>query len=720
MARTKFAEDPHQYIQALRREHDEFDRKDMLARREALNERRGQIEEELTELLDKELDRRADAAPDGLLDALDFLAVTRDADVPLQQNVLGDEPQNFVTEYRAAKAALDQRLGVEVDRQATLDLLEQIHDLRTQLRGLERDLRLLPPAPDDAGGEGAAPAAPPRPPEDSAGGGEGEAGATRPQDDVRALLARELEETGARLQAVTGEYRHSVNAVERAADRARPEARRRVEEGKSEAVVNAEEELVQVDEKLRRARQALEDLQQERRRFFNRHLAYLVISFLLVYGLPLALSIGIELARDLVAFLWENFWNVALWTLVVVAVYAAVVAIIYWRTLHGQLTEAADLVNRLALERRGAADRLHDAHNAELKLAYDLIEQDTYVELYFRLLKAAEEREEGLRQKLEKLRATAEEFDQRWAAAVPESSTMRRPLLTAEDTDAYYGRAVPSAEAEAEAFGVKRSQSRTMKTEELRDRLTRYAEGRFESLSRLTVEEALLRKHDLVPQQTAQARLRELSDAGEPLVYLHATDISTEKFAQRNTTIWASAEEHDLILERYGRIAVGNVSARASERGDSLRVLTRCIYFPAYYLSAIEHYRECYERLGEKDALELPHPVPEDAEVKRAYENLLLALALGIVIRRPGGDYALAGDGGKVLGGDRRRIAEELATSFSQRTLYSELAASVKRQSDDTGAVRQRLLELAKSDLDFDEAEHARLAALIQKYHPLR
>ena len=151
-----------------------------------------------------------------------------------------------------------------------------------------------------------------------------------------------------------------------------------------------------------------------------------------------------------------------------------------------------------------------------------------------------------------------------------------------------------------------------------------------------------------------------------------------------------------------------------------MRVLTRCLHFPAYFLAAIEHYRACYERAEAKDAVELPDLLPLDSEVQRVHEQLLLGIALGVVFRGKDGVYAFVNGAREQLGRSRQEVVENLATKYTFQRHASELTRTVNERTSDSASVRQRLLELLASPEDFDEGERRTVDSLAQKFHPLR
>jgi len=144
----------------------------------------------------------------------------------------------------------------------------------------------------------------------------------------------------------------------------------------------------------------------------------------------------------------------------------------------------------------------------------------------------------------------------------------------------------------------------------------------------------------------------------------------------------------------------------------------RSLFFPAYFLSQIEFYRDCYERTHKEQTDEIPDLIPEDIssskELTWAYDTLLLAIALAILSQDTHGNYQF---NGQLLGKEREKIASALATEFTYQELYGRLKESIDEFADDL--IYQQLEEAEKSITNFTNYERKRLTHLIAKYNPL-
>ena len=360
-----------------------------------------------------------------------------------------------------------------------------------------------------------------------------------------------------------------------------------------------------------------------------------------------------------------------------------------------------------------------DARNAHQLFKYELYAWGRRRDAVAYLIEAAQIRIKTLTDRLDALRVSADIFARERDESVPLASPMRRPLILAEDIDAYYHKKITSAEAEGDLFvqtyKVTRSLLRRITPEEFRDRLRTFAVNRFKHLRDLCITEGLFHFPDLVPEKTAELRLRELDEAAEPLLRLsHDNTTGAGRLAQRDTTLWISAHERERMLEVYRRICP-SVNIRIGDNDSSLRVLTRCLYFPAHYIGSIGFYRERYEQSPHKIAAELPDVLPLDERLKRARKRFLLALAAGVVVRNPAGVYIFSDSPNESFGTDRQRIAEWLSSSLDAQKLYEELDDRLDRHLKAAGPLTNQLHEFLNS-ADLEASERRILKALMSEY----
>lgn len=706
-----------EYVSEVQRRHLEFERESLPKFKQALVTRSESVLTELVRLLDAEIDRRADEKPTGLEEASEILQRLVDYSIALHANALGERPQNFITELMAAEAVLDRQLGIDPDKSQTEALLQQVMELRSRLADLESTRRLTN-----------APAGTEYQPATSARIADSD-----PEEEVTAdspaeqrNLSDEIDDTRSEIETGCSNYERALIQEERAANQMRYVAKEKARENRAQAVGAAEEEVTKTAEALSRARLDLDKLQQARRQFLMRHFVIHPALASLLLIIPILLSLlGIGPALFLVGLFWSYLFFFLLGILVVAGAYTIKVLYSFMTGINGAVNSARGQVSSLELGLKAAGVRLVDARNHQLKMEYDIYAQGMRVETLNRLIETTMRRLEELRTTMTDLQESRSRFAEEHEAATPPSSFMRRPVLTADGIDGYYQRTVPNVGTVSVMFikdHLARSQVRHIPIEKFRDKLAAFTNSRFESLGALSIEDVLLREPDLISTKQASLQMRELDNAAAPLVLLSEMDGDDETFAQRDVTIWAGTTEREPLLNRYREINPAT-TIRPSENQQTLRALTRCLNFPAFFISQIEFYRSCYERTAVKDAVEFPDLVPDEltisSEMRRAYESLLLAIAAGLISDGSDGDYVLL-ERGHSLGVNRRQIAEKLAGEYASQKVYAEISAQVVRRlpgSEDVYQSINRFMETAK---DLEPLEEEILAALLRKHHPLR
>jgi hypothetical protein len=198
-------------------------------------------------------------------------------------------------------------------------------------------------------------------------------------------------------------------------------------------------------------------------------------------------------------------------------------------------------------------------------------------------------------------------------------------------------------------------------------------------------------------------------------------DLNDDTFAQTDVTIWARATDSTELLQRYKKVN-STTTIRPSDNKYSLRALTRCLNFPAFYLSQIEFYRSCYDRLHEKEAATLPDIIPDELTVstdfRRAYEQVVIAVATGLISHNGNGAYQLVNGAGSIFAGSRRQIAEKFVVDYSSQKLYGETIKQVAACDSET--IYNALTTFMQTASDLEPFEQEVLVTLSQKYHPLR
>jgi hypothetical protein len=731
--RERLREDaPDEYIEVLRRRDVEFDRGPMAEYRSALSDSGQRVLDELTLLLDAEIDHRADVSPTGLQDAIEYLRIMVEPSVELRQP-FGEDPQNLLTVLREVEAMLDMQLGITPQREESTALREEILDLCNSLSELRTDLRLLPVSANQQ--EMPDPQGPPLNEEPS----DEESSYSEPElpnfdestfvgnepdfpDNPWQRLSAMTEEAEERLRELSDNYRRIVSDEDRAIDALRSESIKRVMSEKLQKIEDNEKALGTRAEELRQARRDHRELLEQQQRFMRRYLVgypgLIVVVFLVIvlFGWLGDIWPVMELVTLAVAYLPQFILVI----LLIAVLYFAGVFWAFFRGLRTSIAKAEARITQLDSQLQFTATQLLEARNAYQLFRYEHYAWRMRRDAVVHLIETAHSRINTLIDRLGALRESANIFAQERDESFPLASPMRRPLILEADIDAYYSKKITSIESEGDLFvqthKVTRSLVWRITPEEFRDRLRTFAVERFKHLRDLCITDAIFHYPDLVPQQSAELRLRELDEAAEPLLRLRRGDgYSAGRLAQRDTTLWVSAQERDRMLEVYRHICP-SVNIRIGDDDSSLRVLTRCLYFPAYFIGSIEFYRDRYVRSLNKIADELPDVLPLDVRLKRARKRFLLALATGVIVRSPTGVYTFSDDLNGSFGTDRQHIAERLSSSLDAQKLYEELDDRLDRHLKTAGSVVNQLHEFLNCAVDLEASERQILSALMNEY----
>jgi hypothetical protein len=683
--------DVHQYLAEQQRQHTKFERESLPKFKQTLVLRSETSLQELLRLIDAEIDRRVDQNPEGVREASALLEWLVDYRIALHANTLAEPPQNFFTDLSAAEAMLDAKLGVEIDRSTTDLSIKHVNDLSNRLA----DLEMADKISDES-----------------------------LESEHRDLLA-EIEATRAEIVSASATYVRDLIAEDRAANELRYAAKDTARSNRAQAVADAEHEIISVAQLLNAARLNLDDKQQQRHQFLVRHfIVYPAVAAALFIVPGLASLFGISFAAAFIGLFWAPSFAFLLAIITTLAIYTAAVLYSFHTGINRAVNAAQAEVHSLELRLKATHVRLLDARNMQLRLEYDIYAQSMRVETLNKLIENTRERITELENTQKTLRECRAKFAAEHKSALPASSYMRRPVLSPEQIDDYYRKSVTNIETESQRFiseHVPRSRVRKMAIEDFAQSLVSFAGSRFKSLSSLTIQDVLLRSPDLMPEDQAALRLDELDRAATPLVLLSEMDLNDDTFAQKDVTIWAGAADTTELLQRY-RSVNSTTTIRPSTNEHSLRALTRCLNFPAFYLSQIEFYRSCYDRLHQKEAATLPDLMPDEltvsGEFRRAYEYVVIAIAIGWISNNGDSAYHLVNGIGSIGGSSRRQVAEKLVMDYSAQKVYAELSKRIG--TCDSQTIYNALVTFSETASDLEPFEQEILGTLSQRYHPLR
>ncbi len=701
-----------EYVAEMQMRAEQYRRDDLIQSQNQLESRRESVLNELVNQLDMEINRRADATPSGLRDALELLDVMTDPKLPLHADLVS-EPQNFITEQLASESLLDQRLTVTANTEKTTALLERVDELRARLGGLRTTLRLMPVTSVTS--------------EEEAGQATSQDAKQSTEIDERKKALNEIEEITNELQAIEGEYEKASNHERAINVQIRKEATAKIVNEKKQSIADAEKNVMDIDDKLREAHrihlESAEQLRQTARRLLILRPIY---GFIVVFLLPVLGSlVGIDPAVSIVEFYRANLTSVLGVVLLILVLYAIIVWFNSLAQLKRKVDEAKDQIDSLKRNLKSTSAILRRAHDDELRLEYELYAQARRTETVLDLIEITRLKAEELRDTFEMLIEARNWFAQQHKEAVPISSRMRRSVVHWTDIDAYYQKEVSNTKDEANLFAstqVARSQVRRIARDEFCEKLIDFTRERFKRLEEISIGRVLIHEPNMISHETALERLRELNIASQPLLRLSDVDSNRDKRSQRSETMWVNAEDREDVLALYSRIASqATVSSHDDKR--SIRMLARWLYFPAYFLSQIDYFRTCYNRHPDKNTERLPDLVPSElalsGEARRALEQVLQADALGLIQRKEDGNYYFVNGSNMSLGYTRRQIAERFATDFASQKLYLEISNALKENSSDRRMLYEKLTQLLNLKVELDSIEQETLESLIRRYHPL-
>lgn len=486
-------------------------------------------------------------------------------------------PRTLVTEIRTAIATLDARLRFTANTASSDAARSRIRELET----LIEDQQLV-------------------------------AETHAPADAAKQLAALEREKS-----SLLHEVPELIFAEERENSAARTAAREAEMARLSSETAAREQELRELFVQLPRAEQALREALEMRRTWLWRQL------FIAIAGVAIIYAMGFALHR-----------NPTLPILSALAVFAIVTAIRYVTQIVPLVQDARERLARLRSQIETADQAKNAAHNAELQFEYDVTHRRTALRVLRAVHDAAKEMLDALRSRRGELEMLASSF-------VPPSLPSGRLSLSViddEEADAWYARTIDDRKPFAREFPIRRSESRRLSIEDMRQRITSYAATAFADLRKLTLATAAA---SLADEAKLAQRLKRLADVSAPLVELREDDLQAQRSMQRDCTLWIDAEDAAWTAQLQRRFPEAHV--RPAPDALSLHVIARVLHYPGYVLGAIDHYRAQYESAAQPEHADVADLIPAEivfgARVHAAYEQILLARALGIAI-----DAAIAGD----------------------------------------------------------------------------
>ncbi|PYQ31745.1 MAG: hypothetical protein DMF56_01150 [Acidobacteria bacterium] len=573
--KTRSAEET---IAAVRSELQTFRDKTHLRNLETLAKQGDETARDHAALLARTVDETLDR--DGYDAAISFLDALLDP-LPELRSDAELAPRNVVTEIRTATAALDARLHFIANTASSDAARHRVRELATLIEDQKvvAETLLVEDRQSCLSGQAGSPVL---------------HSALQSLEEEKSSLLRKVPEL------IFAEERE--NSVARTAAREAETARLSAE------TIAREQRLRELFAQLPQAEQALREALETRRAWLWKQLLFGVVGAVAVFAARLT-------------------WAV----LPVLAIFAVVTAIRYVTQIVPLVREARERLARLRSQIETADQSKDAAHNDELQFEYDMIHHRTAL----RVLRAAHD---AARETLDAARARRADLEGLAASFVAPSLASRQLSLSVIDdveVDAWYARTIDDRKPFAREFPIRRAESRRLPMDELRQRVTSHASIAFADFRKLTLAKAA---SSLANESKLAQRLKRLADASAPLIELREDDLQAQRSMQSDCTLWLDTDDATWTAQLQRRFPESHV--RPASDALSVHVITRALHYPGYILGAIDYYRAQYESASPRDANDVADLIPVKivfgARVHAAYEQVLLAHALGIAIARDG------------------------------------------------------------------------------------
>ncbi len=665
----------------LQRAYKQFENKELLSYKRTLENSCKQMQVSLTTFLDNIIDHYADATPKGLHETVTLLNLLTYLYLELQTDSINEEPHNLITELRAVEAFLDSKLEVKINKENTKNLLNQIYYLRLQRLQLEDNLA----------------------------------------QTYSEELQQEIQTIQEKLKTAIGEYRQALNLETEQTRQIRFAAITHAREEAQNAINANIQNLNATENQLETATDKKNELIEEENRFRKQYL-FLYPMFIVVALISILIITGIFSQSTLWLFLqnfWANLVTYLLGSAVTILAYLGIIWLKYSSKIRHRLAKINKQIKRLESSLKASGVELRRSYTEQLKLEYDLYAQKLRIEALNYLIKTTKQRASTLRQSLTTFSGLHKNLVQQREQSTTKFSENRLAVLNDADIDTYYQNFLTKFPTEKFTEQVvSRSKSWKISGEEFQSQLISFTRQQFEQLSNLSVNQ-VLNKSEIIAENTANIRLNQLYDSANLLLRIQDIDANLNPTSQPETTLWVCTEDKEEMFETYSRFS-RTLTALVTEEKRRLCILTRSLGFPAYFLSQIEFYRDCYERSHNEqtETDEIPDLIPDEIgsnkELKLAYQNLLLAIALGLVSQNTKGDYQFNDD---LIGKDREQISQTLANEFSLQEIYEEIKEGIEKIDHDL--IYEKLQELVTSTKDLTRYELKILDHLLSEYNPL-
>jgi len=323
--------------------------------------------------------------------------------------------------------------------------------------------------------------------------------------------------------------------------------------------------------------------------------------------------------------------------LVALVIFVIVTGIRYVTRIIALVRDARERLARLRSQIAAADQAKNAAHNAELQFEYDVTHRRTALRVLRAIHDAAKEMRDAMRTRREELELLATSF----APPSLGSGRLSLSVLDDEEVDAWYAQTIEDRRPFAREFPIRRSESRRLAIDEMRQRIASHAATAFAAFRKLTLATAA---SSLADEAKLTQRFKRLVDLSAPLIELREDDLQAQRSMQRDCTLWLESGDARWIAQLQRRFPESHV--RSAPDALSVHVVTRVLHYPGYVLGQVDYYRAQYESASSPERTEVADLVPTEvvfgARVHAAYEQILLARALGIVSMRDGETHLAA------------------------------------------------------------------------------
>lgn len=427
-----------------------------------------------------------------------------------------------------------------------------------------------------------------------------------------------------------------------------------------------EQELRELFVQLPRAEQALREALETRRAWLQQQVLIAAAGLAAMYLLPFSFT------RSAIVFL---------------ALFSAAAAFRYATRIAPLVRDARERLARVRAEIETTDQAKNAAHTAELQFEYDVSHRRTPLRVLRTTHEAAGDALEAVRARRDELETLASSF-------LPPSIAgggLSLSVVDDADVDGWYERTIDDRKPHVREFPIRRSESRRLDAGELRQRIAAHASAAFGSFRKLTLGTAAA---SLIPEAKLAQRLRKLVDTSAPLVELRDDDLQAQKSMQRDCTVWLEMGDATWTTQLRRRFPEAQV--KAAPDALSVHVVTRVLHYPGYVLGQVDHYRAQYEEVANPDSVDVADLLPAElvvsARVHAAYEQVLLARALGVLVLRDG-QLAVS----DAILGDSNLSAAQLLAASESATYREQLETALAPRLEITPDVPRELRSLRQS-----------------------